>query len=292
MGKIRHVMLGDESEEKEQKRKAEARREGKKLAKKHKVEGVGLHGGERTAVVEGTDIKPEFKKLIDAVEAQEKSPEQNGKTAKKAEKEKKRQPRARSKRYQELIKLIDRTKEYPLSEAVGLIKKTSNIKFDGTVEIHISLNPNLLGEKKDLRGVVSLPHGTGKKVRIAVADDKVISDIEAGKIEFDVLIAHPSMMPKLAKVARVLGPRGLMPNPKTGTVTTDIDKKITDLTNGEITYKTEPNGLFIHQAIGKVSFDEKMLTENILALTEHIGKNRCLKITLTSTMGPGIKLAL
>jgi large subunit ribosomal protein L1 len=286
MGKIRVAKLGDEGAEKEQKRKAEARRQTKD-SKKTKVEGVGLKGGQRVSVVEGTDINPEFKKLIEEVESGEK-PEDSAK--KKAKKEKK--IRVRSKRYIEKASLIEKNKLYPVSEAVALVKQTSLTKFDGTVEMHISLNIQMLGEKKDLRGAVSLPHGTGKEVKVVVADEKIIEEITAGKINFDILVAHPTMMPKLAKVARILGPKGLMPNPKNGTVSEDTDKRVKELSHGQVNFKTETDQPLIHMIVGKVSFDEKKLTDNISAVIKAIGANKISKITIAATMGPGVKLAI
>jgi len=282
MGKVRKVILGDEAAEKEQKRKADARREGKKAKKAH-VAGVGLKGGERTVLVEGDELKPEVKELMDKVEKGEEKGTKKKKVA---------GPRQHGKKYQEAAKLVDKTKTYTLKEALKLVKLTSITKFDGTVELHININPLTLGDKKDIRGSVNLPHGTGKQVKVAVADDKLIDEITAGKINFDILVAHPSMMPKLAKVARVLGPKGLMPNPKTGTVTTDIEKRVKELSSGQVNYKSEPDNPIIHMAVGKVSFEEKQLVENIEAVLSALGKNKLTKVTITTTMGPGIKLTL
>lgn len=285
MGKIRSVKLGDESSEAEQKRRAEARRETKKF-KKTKVDGVGLHGGERTAVVDGVDIKPEFKKLVDEVEEGEKPKE----TKKKKTEEPEVKKHVRSKKYKTVAGFVDKTKTYTLADAVGLVKKTSLTKFDGTVELHLNLNPNTLGEKKDFRGTVTLPHGSGKQVRVAVADEELIARVADGKIDFDVLVAHPSMMPKLAKVARILGPRGLMPNPKTGTVTPDVEKRVGELSNGQMNFKTEPNNPIIHMPVGKVSFEDTKLTENVAAVFAAVGKSKITKATVASTMGPGIQV--
>lgn len=284
MGKVRVAALGDQKES-EQKRRADARRQTKK-SKKAKVEGVGLHGGERVAVVEGTDIKPEFKKLIEEVEKGE-SPEQS-----KAKKTKKQKVRVRSKRYQELSKMVDKNKAYQLLDAISLVKQTSLTKFDGSVELHVNLNPAVLGEKKDFRGSVNLPHGTGKEIKVAIADDALISKIEAGKIEFDVLVAHPTMMAKLARVAKILGPKGLMPNPKTGTVSPDPEKRAKELAGGNINFKTEPDNPIIHLMIGKVSFEDKKLIENAQALLDAIGRNKIAKATLSATMGPGVKVVV
>lgn len=280
MGKIRAVTLGDEGEEKEAKRKAEARRQTKASKKASKADGNAV-------AMEGTDIKPEYKKLIDEVESGETVAE----SKKKAEKKKKTKVKVRSKRYLEVVGLVDKTKLYPLKDAISLIKKTSITKFDGTVELHINLNPLSLGEKKDYRTSVSLPHGTGKEVRVAIADDKILAEIEAGKINFDILVAHPQMMAKLAKVARVLGPRGLMPNPKTGTVSPDPEKRAKELSSGQVNIKTEPGNPIIHMPVGKVSFDDKDISENVTAVLAAIG-SKVAKVSLSSTMGPGVKVQL
>ncbi len=282
MGKIRVASLGDEGE-KEQKRRADARRQTKK-SKKAKVEGVGMKGGERVAVVEGTEIKSEYKDLVDAVEKGE-SKEQS-----ETKKKKHKRTRVRGKRYQEALKLVDKKKLYPLSDAVKLVKQTSTTKFDGTVELHINLNPLSLGEKKDFRGSVSLPHSTGKIVRIAIADDKLLAAVESGKIEFDVLVASPSMMPKLAKLARILGPKGLMPNPKNGTVGENPEKIAEGLSKGKTNFKTEPDQPIIHMTVGKASFEALKLSENVEAILSAVGRGKITKATLSSTMGPGIKI--
>lgn len=291
MGKIRAVTLGDEAAEHEAKRKAEARRQ-TKASKKTKVEGVGLKGGERTVAMEGTDIKPEYKKLIEEVESGETVAE----SKKKAEKKKKTRVKIRSKRYQEVMRMVDKTKLYPLKDAISLVKQTSLTKFDGTVELHINLNPLTLGDsprgeagKTDYRTSVSLPHTTGKEVRVAIADDKILAEVEAGKINFDVLVAHPQMMSKLAKVARILGPKGLMPNPKTGTVSPDPEKRAKELRSGQVNIKTEPGNPIIHMGIAKVSFDDKDIADNVTAVLSAIG-SKVAKVSLSSTMGPGVKV--
>jgi len=286
MGKIRAVAMGDEKAENEQKRKAEARRQTKQ-SKKVKVEGTGMKGGERVSVVEGTDINPEYQKLINEVESGETVEASKAKKAKKAKK-----IRVRSKAYVAKASLVDKTKFYAPAEAVSLVKQTSVSKFDGTVELHLNLNTAMLGDKKDFRGSVNLPHGTGKQVRVVIADDNVIADVAAGKINFDILVAHPSMMPKLAKVARVLGPKGLMPNPKTGTVSPDPEKRVKELSTGMVNFKTEPDQPILHLIVGKVSFDEKKLLDNVKAILDAVGRNKITKATLSATMGPGVKVAV
>lgn len=265
MGKIRSVTLGDEAEEQEAKRKAEARRQ-TKASKKAKDE------GEETVAVETSETQP-------AEESKKKS------------KKKEVKAHVRSKKYQEVVGMVDKTKLYTLTEAVDLAKKTSFTKFDGTVELHVNLNPLSLGEKKDYRTTVSLPHGTGKDVKVVIADEKVIADIESGKINFDVLVAHPSMMPKLAKVARILGPKGLMPNPKTGTVTPEPEKRAKELSNGQVNIKTEPGNPIIHMPVGKVSFETKNIAENVTAVITTIG-SKVSKVTINATMGPGVKVQI
>lgn len=266
MGKIRQVTLGDEAEEQEQKRKAEARRETKK-AKKAKP----------AAETDETPVGAE-------------QPEETGKPEKKQKVKKQAVARVRGKKYTEALKIVDRSKLYSLDEAIRLVKAGSFTKFDGTVELHLNLNINALGGKKDYRTSVSLPHGTGKQVKVVVADDAVIAEITAGKINFDVLVARPAMMPKLAKVARILGPRGLMPNPKTGTVTEDVDKRVKELSQGQVNIKTEPENPIIHMAIGKVSFDDQKISENVKTVFSTVGKGKIAKATLSATMAPGVKL--
>lgn len=278
MGKIRQVTLGDEESEKEAKRKAEARRQ-TKASKKGKSE-------DESNAATGTDLKPEFRKLVEEVEADEQSGTKKG-----VKKKKEAKAKVRSKRYQEAMKMVEKNKLYPLKDAISLVKQTSLTKFDGTIELHVNLNPLTLGEKKDFRTGVSLPHGTGKEVKVVIADDKVIDEITAGKINFDVLVAHPSMMPKLAKVARILGPKGLMPNPKTGTVTPDPEKRAKELSSGQVNIKTEPGNPIIHMPVGKVSFADKDVAENITAVLTAVG-NKVAKVSITATMGPGVKVSL
>lgn len=299
MGKIRVAVLGSE-EESESKRRADARRQTKK-SKKVKVEGVGMKGGQRVAVIEGTDIRPEFKKLIEEVESGEEAGQ-----AKQVKSKKEKRVQERSRRYKVAAGLIDKSKFYTLTDAVALVKKTSLTKFDGTIELHVNLNQAVVGDsprgeagKKDLpagrqdfRGSVSLPHGTGKQVRVAIADDAILSKLESGVIEFDVLVAHPSLMSKLAKYAKLLGPRGLMPNPKTGTIGEDPEKLAAGLSKGKVNFKTEPDHPIIHMTVGKVSFEENKLIENTNAILDAIGRGKISKATITSTMGPGVKIAI
>ncbi len=267
MGKIRVAALGDESQEKEQKKKAEARR-AQKAAKKTE------------------------KSAEDATIDTNESASTETASTKNANESKEVKVHVFSKRYQEAAAQIDRTKLYNLKEASELVKKTSTTKFDGTVEIHLNLSLQALNNKPEYRGSVNLPHGTGKKINVVVANDDVIKKLEEGIMDFDILVTHPSMMPKLAKFARVLGPRGLMPNPKNGTVHPEPEKRAKELSTGEVNFKTEPNNPIIHLGIGKVSFEPTQVTENVTALVKAIGKNKIASATLTSTMGPGVKIDL
>ena len=280
MGKIRVKTLGDETTEKAQVEKAKARREGKRALKTH-VKGVGLKGGQQLKVMEGTELKPEVEKLLH----EETRPEA-------AKKPKKVKVRHHSKRYQKLRSLVSKNTSYSIKDAIKLLKKTSNTRFDGTVEVHINLQPTILTkDKPSLSGNVKLPFGTGKKRIIKIVDEKLLTQLESGKIDFDALITEPQYMPKLAKFAKILGPRGLMPNPKNRTVTADPEKRAQELVQ-ETAWKTEPDHPLIHQAIGKVSFIDSQIEENFTALIQSIGAGKIAKITLNSTMGPGIKIDL
>ncbi len=216
---------------------------------------------------------------------------------KKARKPGKAKPR--SKKYQEVVKDLDKTKAYPLSEAVELVKKLSYSKFDGSLEAHVNT------AQTGIRGLVSLPYAAGRKLRIlafgkgaetsgadTVGSDETIEEINQGKINFDILVTTPEWMPKLAKIARILGPRGLMPNPKNGTITEDFKKAVEGFQAGKTEYKTESKAPVIHLALGKLNQPNEELTANIKTLYQTIGKSRIKKITLSPTMGPSVKLDL
>ncbi len=220
------------------------------------------------------------------------------------------------KKYVEAAALVDRTKLYTKEEAVKLVKQTSTAKFDESVELALNLNLDPKKVEQQLRGAVVLPHGTGKTKRILVVakgeqakiakemgadhvgDVDILEKIEKENwFEFDIIIATPDMMPALGKIGRILGPKGLMPNPKTGTVTTDVKRAIEDIKKGRVEYRTDSYGN-IHVIIGKVSFDDNKLIENLNAFMNVIIKskpsvvkgNYIKNITISSTMGPGIKI--
>lgn len=193
------------------------------------------------------------------------------------------------KKYRKIVEEIDLTVPYKKEEAVMLVKKTSVAKFDATVEIHVKVKlPNI-------RGVVSLPAGTGKERKVVAVTaanvEDFVKDVEAGKMNFDIVVATPDSMAKLSKVARVLGPRGLMPNPKSGTVTPDVDKAIAEFSSGRIEYKQD-KGNVIHLGIGKVSMDDEALLQNLNALLHALPAGKIGSVVLSSTMGPGVKVSL
>lgn len=223
----------------------------------------------------------------------------------------------KGKKYLEVVKLVDRTKAYSKEEAIELVKKTSTTSFDASVELALRLNLDTKKADQQLRGAVVLPNGTGKTKRVLVLakGDAAKAAVEAGAdyvgdidyiekiqkenwFEFDTMIATPEMMPQLGKIGRVLGPKGLMPNPKTGTVTLDTKKAVEEVKKGRVEYRTDSFGN-IHVLIGKVSFDSKKLEENLDAFVALIKKEKpatakgtyILNIAVSSTMGPGIKVA-
>ena len=222
----------------------------------------------------------------------------------------------RGKRYQEAAKLVDRKVQYEPAEAVALVKKTATAKFDETVEVHIRTGCDGRHAEQQIRGAVVLPNGTGKTVRVLVfakgdkvaeaeaagADyvggDELIPKIQNdGWLDFDVVVATPDMMGVVGRLGKVLGPKGLMPNPKAGTVTMDVTKAVNDIKAGKIEYRLDKANI-IHVPVGKVSFDEAKLQENFDALMEAIVKARpaavkgqfLKSITIATTMGPGVKV--
>ena len=223
----------------------------------------------------------------------------------------------RGKKYSEALKLVDRLNRYALTDAIELVKKTSYAKFDATVEIAFKLNLDPRKAEQNLRGAVSLPHGTGKEVRVLVitrgekaklaleagadyaGDTEYLDKIKAGWFEFDTIIATPDMMGELGKLGRILGPKGLMPNPKTGTVTQDIERTVKEFKAGKVEYRVD-KVCNIQVPVGKVSFDTIKLSENIQAVYRQLlrVKPQTIKgvymqnVTVSSTMGPGIKVAV
>ncbi|MBI2019517.1 50S ribosomal protein L1 [Candidatus Daviesbacteria bacterium] len=205
----------------------------------------------------------------------------------------------RSKKYQEISKDLDRSKTYPLNEALEVVKKLSYSKFESSLEAHINT------AQTGIRGLVSLPFASGKKLKIlafgedakdsgadVIGTDEVIEQINKGKVDFDLVVTTPQWMPKLAKVARILGPRSLMPNPKNGTITSDLKKAVEGFQAGKTEYKTESKAPVIHITLGKLNQPTEELSANIKTLVQTVGKTRVKKISLTPTMGPSVKVDL
>jgi len=220
-----------------------------------------------------------------------------------------------TKKQKEINKKIDFNKEYSLSEAIALIKQCANAKFDETIDISVNLGVDPKHADQVVRGTVSLPHGTGKSIRVLVIakpemQDKAIEagadhvgfedylqKIKDGWTDIDVVIAAPDTMGEIGKLGKILGPRGLMPNPKSGTVTPDIGQAVKEVKAGKIDFRVEKSGI-VHSAIGKASFDESQLKDNIVTFIKTIiklkpasAKGTYMKnITISCTMGPGIKI--
>ena len=221
----------------------------------------------------------------------------------------------RSKRFNEAAALIEKGKAYTIEEAVALVKKTSNVKFDAGVDVVFKLGLDVRHADQQLRGAVVLPNGTGKSKKVLVitkgakveeakaagADivggEEILADIQKGWLDFEVMIATPDMMAQLGKLGRILGPKGLMPNPKTGTVTMDVAKAVQETKAGKVTYRTDKNGN-VHMPIGRVSIDDEKLVENFKTVYELMAKSKpssakgvyMKNIVISSTMGPSIKV--
>ena len=221
----------------------------------------------------------------------------------------------RGKKYVEAAKLVDRATLYDVNEAVSIVKKASSAKFDETVEAHIRTGCDGRHADQQIRGAVVLPHGTGKQVRVLVfaknakADEalaagaefvgaeELVPKIQGGWFDFDVVVATPDMMGVVGRLGRVLGPKGLMPNPKAGTVTMDVTKAVNDIKAGKIEYRLDKSNI-IHVPVGKASFTEEQLADNFQTLMDAINKvkpaavkGQYLKsVTIAPTMGPGVKV--
>ncbi|MPZ27959.1 MAG: 50S ribosomal protein L1 [Micromonosporaceae bacterium] len=219
----------------------------------------------------------------------------------------------RSKSYRKAAELIDPDRLYPPAEAIRLAKQTSAVKFDPTVEIAVRLGVDPRKADQMVRGTVNLPHGTGKTVRVIVfaagdkateaveagadevGSDELVARIQEGWLEFDAAIATPDQMAKIGRIARILGPRGLMPNPKTGTVTMDVSKAVAEIKGGKIAFRVDKHAN-LHLIIGKASFEAEQLADNYAAVIDEVqrlkpttSKGRYLrKVTVTTTMGPGV----
>ncbi|QCT75715.1 50S ribosomal protein L1 [Macrococcoides canis] len=221
----------------------------------------------------------------------------------------------KGKKYQEAAQKVDSTKFYSVEEAIKLAKETSTVNFDASVEVAFRLGIDVRKNDQQIRGAVVLPNGTGKTQRVLVfakgeklkeaeaagadfvGDSEYINKINQGWFDFDVIVATPDMMGEVGKLGRVLGPKGLMPNPKTGTVTMDVTKAVQEIKAGKVEYRAEKSGI-VHAAIGKVSFDADKLVENFNTLKDVLAKAKPASskgtyfktVSVTTTMGPGIKI--
>ena len=269
-------------------------------------------GQTRTKVIE-TTIDPEKLKKLEGLEKNLPTARQGQAVETKDKKGEIRPPKVRSRRYKGLLDLIDKTKEYSADEAIEIILKTATTKFNSSIEAHINLGLSADKSEHQVRTLVSLPHKTGKKIKILIFTSKnkdeikklgaeigtesALKQIEAGKIAADKIIADSTWMPKLAKVAKILGPKGLMPNPKSGTVTDEPLKTINEFSGGKVELKTEKLPI-IHVQIGNVSFKTNHLKENLVAIISAINaarpegfkKGLIKTIYLSSTMGPSVKI--
>lgn len=278
MGKIRIKTIGTPEEEQKNQAQAKKRAEAKKHAEKEKVTAPLIANEVKSQIPERRQSQPEI--------ATSSSTPRDDKPKKSMVKKEKGgvTKKTRSEKYKTAAKLVDKNKTYSLKDALELLPKLKIATFDETVELHINT------VETGISGIIILPHGSGKQVRVTIADDSIIEDILKGKIDFDILIATPAMMPKLAKVAKILGPKGLMPNPKNGTITANPEEAAKKFAGGQMRYKTEAKNPIMHLIVGKTSFGEKKLAENIGAMLKAIDIAKMKKVTLKSTMSPAIKI--
>jgi len=262
---------GKKTKKKEKATKKEEKKAGKAKKGKKDQEDKKEAGDEK----ETGDVKDQEDKK-EAGDKKEASAEKKTVTPKKAKK-------VRGKKYQAVRAQLDKTKVFDPAQAIALVKKFSYAKFDASVEVHIVLKE--VGTSVNL----TLPHSTGKTINVVIANDQVLADVEKGKIDFDVLLASPELMPKLAKLAKILGPKGLMPNPKNGTLTPKPELKKKELEAGTFTLKTEKKAPLMHLVIGKVSMDDKVLVENLLTIIRAL-KNKIVKLVVAPSMGPAIRV--
>jgi large subunit ribosomal protein L1 len=288
MGKIRVKTIGDEEQEKVDAKKAEARAIAKKAREEAEVRRAASEDTTETDL--GLSKAKPAEEKTEEVKAEEKPATETKKDKKEYKKATPKKHKSAS--YQKVISLVDKNKTYKLADALPLLEKIKRAKFDETVELHINTI------EKGISGSLTLPHGTGKATRVIIANagvdpkgvDELVKAIESGKIDFDVLIATPDSMSKLARVARVLGPRGLMPNPKNGTVTPKPEEIAKKFEGGQFNFKTEAKFPILHLAVGKLSFGDEKLSDNIKTAVKAVKTKNIKSITLKSTMSPGIKI--
>lgn len=241
----------------------------------------------------------EIKVIKESEESKESKETKEKKTKTSKATVKKGKTKYRSKKYREAAEKIEKSKNYALAEAIEKAKESSYSKFDGSLELHLNTSV------KNVRGLVSLPFASGKKLKIlafgkgaqesgadVTGDDAKLSDIIKGKTEFDVVVTTAEWMPKLARAAKVLGPRGLMPSPKNGTITEDLKKAVSEIQSGKVEYKTQKDSQVIHLSVGKVSQDSDQILQNTKILFNAIGKTKVKKLVISPSMGLGVKVDL
>lgn len=285
MGKIRIKTLGIEEIEKEQKEEARKRAEIKKQTSE-KVRPLGGKGGERMKQID-IDEKDlsrqiEAEKLAGSDQKQQVIKEEEA--AK--EKSKKIQKKVRGKRYFDLKQKIKNAKKISIKDALSLLKTSGKTKFNQTVEIHLNLF------EEGVKGEVTYPFSAGKSVRVVAVNDTILEQIKSNKIDFDVLVATPADMPKLVPFAKILGPKGLMPNPKQGTITDKPNDVIKKISQGAVRFKSEAKFPIIHQTVGKLSQPETELEKNIEALIKAVGKSKIKSAFISATMSPSVKIII
>ena len=271
MGKTKTAFVAGVEEKLSGKELYEKRKKAKE-EKATKVHIPGLKGGQRVVAVQ-SDLPPESELHSEQTSGNEEA------------KKRKTRLKVRSKKYKDSKSKVDPARLYKLDDAVALLKEISYSKFDSTVELH------LVVRKDNLSANITLPHSTGKVKRVEVAGDETIKKLKDGRIDFDVLLATGDMMPKLVPFAKLLGPRGLMPNPKNWTLIKN-EKEISKFSANSITLKTEKSAPIIHTTVGKLSMQKKELDENITAILETLTSKQIIKAYICSTMSPSVKLAL
>ena len=278
MGKIRTRVIGNEEVEEKQKKEQKEKSAQKKMEKKSAKSSKALETLKEVEAKDKVEVAEES--TADAPQ-DEKKPKS---ASKEAEKKGKVKIHVRGKKYKGAKKSLDQNKEYTVKEAIPLLKKAKFASFDESVELHLNV------DEQGLKGEIELPHSTGKTVRVKIVDDKLLEQIEKGVIEFDILISHPSNMAKLSKYARILGPKGLMPNPKAGTVSATPEEVLKKFEKGTLRWKTEPKFPLIHQMIGKISFEDKQLIENAEAFILSVNKLHIKGAYIKTTMSPSLKI--
>ena len=265
-------------------------KEDKNLVKQEDASAVD----ERELLAEAEEREKERKAEEEIAKAEAKEAEKEAKAEEKEEKvarkvSVRRKPR-HGKKYRKLAELIEKDKEYPVGEAIELALKTSPSKFDATAELHVKINI----KEKNIRGMVTLPGGVVKEKKLLEVTEKnvdeVVAQVKAGKIDFDIMIADLKIMPRLAVLAKVLGPKGLMPSPKAGTAVVDVEKAAEELKSGKVEYRADKDNI-VHMAIGKISYGQEKIWQNYEAVVSALPSRRIDSIHITTTMGPSIKVS-